>query len=126
MKKSPSQRKTIKLIKPIKPFRTYEEQINNLINHKGLIINDVPTTALHAKLEIPMNGQQYIYGKKDLFAVVISFRYLLTPADFSAFKRRLSLLITNTVRKSDSLETATLLKAMGMPSNWKKISLYQR
>ena len=32
--------KALKPIKPIKPFLNYEEQINNLIEQKGMIVND--------------------------------------------------------------------------------------
>ena len=52
------------LIKPIKPFRTYEEQIDNLINRKGLIINDVPKAI--ADLE-SISYYALIDGYKDLF-----------------------------------------------------------
>ena len=121
---SVSERDLIQFLRVLTNFRNVCAHNERLFSYQDRY--DIPDTALHVKLEIPMNGQQYIYGKKDLFAVIISFRYLLTPADFSAFKRRLSLLIANTVRKSDSLETATLLKAMGMPSNWKNISFYKR
>ena len=31
---------TEKALKPIKPFLNYEEQINNLIKQKGMIVND--------------------------------------------------------------------------------------
>ena len=31
---------TEKALKPIKPFLNYEEQINNLIEQKGMIVND--------------------------------------------------------------------------------------
>lgn len=53
-------------------------------------ISDLP---LHRKLSIPMNGIQYQYGKNDLFAVVIAFRYLITDKDFRIFKRKLSIII---------------------------------
>ena len=86
---------------------------------------DIPDTVLHAKLNISRNGQQYVCGKKDAFSVVISFRYLLNSSDFSSFKRKLSLLITNTVKKSDSLKEAKILKAMGFPENWRNIGRYR-
>ena len=121
---SVSERDLILFLRVLTNFRNVCAHNERLFSYQDRY--DIPDTVLHAKLGIPMNGHQYIYGKKDLFAVIISFRYLLSPSDFSAFKRRLSLLITNTVRKSDSLETTTLLKAMGLPSNWKKISLYRR
>ena len=43
---------------------------------------DIPDTLLHKKLGISKNGSKYIYGKNDLFSVVITFRYLLPKTDF--------------------------------------------
>lgn len=48
--------------------------------------NDIPDTVLHRKLSIPKRGTQYLYGKRDLFALVIAFRYLLPSEDFKKFK----------------------------------------
>lgn len=39
-----------------------------------------------------------MYGKNDLFAVVIAFRYLLSTEDFSAFKQKLTIEITNVTK----------------------------
>ena len=50
--------------KPIKPFQTYEEQIDNLITRKGLIINDVPRAI--KSLE-NISYYALIDGYKDLF-----------------------------------------------------------
>ena len=44
--------------------------------------NDISDLPLHKKMQIPQNGQQYIYGKHDYFALVLSFRYLLPNKDF--------------------------------------------
>lgn len=58
-------------------------------------ISDLP---LHQKMSIPKRGIQYVYGKNDLFAVVIAFRYLLSTEDFSAFKQKLTIEITNVTK----------------------------
>ena len=86
---------------------------------------DIPDTLLHVKLGIPKNGQQYVCGKKDLFAVVISLRYLLPRQEFASFKRRLSVMITRLVNNSDNLVLSDLLASMGFPENWKNISQYK-
>ena len=51
--------------------------------------NDIPDTALHQKLGIQQVGSQYVCGKRDLFALVIAFRYLLPNDDFKEFKANL-------------------------------------
>jgi len=87
---------------------------------------DIPDTVLHQKLGIPMRGQQYILGKKDLFSVVISFRYLLSNEDFIAFKKSLSALIAKTDKSSPILSEKILLDSMGFPPNWKMITRYKK
>ena len=67
------------------------------------IKNDIPDTVLHKKLGIPQNGTQYICGKRDLFAVVISFRYLLTNDDFKKFKQQLSSILVHYFKSSSAL-----------------------
>lgn len=84
--------------------------------------DDIPNLSIHAKLEIPTKGHQYIYGKHDLFAVVIAFRYLLPPRVFLDFKKVLSKEIDSFTKQCASISSDTLLKEMGFPLNWKSIS----
>lgn len=85
-------------------------------------ISDLP---LHKKLSIPMNGIQYQYGKKDLFAVVIAFRYLIPAKDFLALKKKLSRLIDNASTSLTHMDDSELLERMGFPPNWKDITRYR-
>lgn len=85
-------------------------------------ISDLP---LHQNLSIPKNGIQYVYGKNDLFAVVIAFRYLLPKEDFYSFKRKLTVAIGKSSKKLIHITEAELLEHMGFPANWKDISRCQ-
>jgi abortive infection bacteriophage resistance protein len=85
-------------------------------------IADLP---IHKKMEIPLNGEQYIYGKKDLFAVVIAFRYLLPAKDFLSFKRKLSQYIDRVAHSVIHISETELLHQMGFPQNWKNITRYR-
>ena len=87
-------------------------------------VDQILDTPLHAKLNIPRQGNQYIYGKQDLFAVVIAFRYLLPNEDFLAFKKKLTFEITNVSKKLVHITEAELLEHMGFPKNWKAITRY--
>lgn len=84
-------------------------------------ICDLP---IHQKLSIPIKGTQYQYGKNDLFAVVIAFRYLLPVKDFRSFKRKLSRLIDKVTEKLVHIEYIELLDHMGFPENWKNITRF--
>ena len=88
--------------------------------------NDIQDTALHANLGIPKNGSQYIMGKHDLFAVVITFRYLLPSEDFTRFKASLTSVIQHYLRSPGAMSDIDLYRYMGFPSNWKKLTAYKK
>lgn len=85
-------------------------------------ISDLP---LHQKMQIPKQGIQYLYGKNDLFAVVIAFRYLLPKEDFLEFKRKLALEISRANKNLVHITEKELLEHMGFPQNWRNITRYQ-
>lgn len=80
---------------------------------------------IHQKLGIPIKNHKYQYGKNDLFAVVISLRYVLSNEDFLSFKHQLAGLI-DTLVKNTCLTENEILSAMGFPFNWKKITAYTK
>ena len=88
-------------------------------------VDQILDTPLHSKLTIPQHGNQYIYGKQDLFAVVIAFRYLLSKEDFQEFKRKLALDISRANKTMVYITENELLKHMGFPKNWRNITRYQ-
>jgi abortive infection bacteriophage resistance protein len=89
------------------------------------VYSEIPNTVLHQKLSIPQIGTQYVSGKKDLFAVVVAFRYLLSKEDFVSFKRELVRQIEIYLKKSQRISETQLLDAMGFPENWKMITRYK-
>lgn len=58
---------------------------------------------------------RYQHGKSDLFATVISLKYLLEPADFRLFYYELK----KTIKKYSLSDK--VLSAMGFPPNWMSI-----
>lgn len=85
-------------------------------------IEQILDTPLHTKLAIPKHGNQYIYGKQDLFAVVIAFRYLLPKQEFSDFTETLTLHIETVKKKVVHITETKLLEQMGFPLNWQDIT----
>lgn len=117
--------------KQLEQFLNVVKQFRNVCAHNERLFSykvhkDIPDTALHKKLCIPQKGEQYLYGKRDLFAVVIAFRYLLPNDDFKEFKKKLTSLIANYQKSSHSINESDLLDMMGFPENWKKITLYKK
>ena len=88
--------------------------------------NDIPDTALHQKLGIQQVGSQDVCGKRDLFALVIAFRYLLPNDDFKEFKANLSRILKCYLESTSAMSEMELYQYMGFPSNWKNISTYKK
>ena len=86
---------------------------------------DFPDTMLHQKLNIPKKGNQYLSGKRDLFGLVIAFRYLLPKQDFLEFKRALIGIINKYIKNSGQISESSLLDIMGFSANWKDITRYR-
>lgn len=105
-------------------FRNVCAHNERLFSHKTY--SEIPNTVLHKKLNISQNGTQYIMGKKDLFAVVIAFRYLLSREDFLIFKNELVKVIDRYLRKSSRISRGQLLDMMGFPENWRRITSYKK
>ena len=85
---------------------------------------DFPDTPLHGKLGIPKKGNQYLLGKRDLFGLVIAFRYLLPKQSFLAFQKSLIRILKQYIKSSNQISEPALLSMMGFPSNWEKITRY--
>ena len=81
---------------------------------------------LHSKLKISQKNGQYVFGKNDLFAVVIALRYLISNDDFKDFKRELLHLVNDTLKKCPHVSKEKLLDTMGFPENWDKILRYKK
>lgn len=88
--------------------------------------NDIPNTVIHQKLCIPQHGTQYICGKRDLFAVVIAFRYLLPDVDFKKFKISLTRVLKHYLELPGAMPEGDLYQYMGFPNNWKKITSFRK
>lgn len=86
----------------------------------------IPDTLLHKKLQITQKNGSYLYGKQDLFAVVIALRYLISNEDFKTFKSSLSKHISKVLKQCPHLTRERLLKEMGFPENWEKIMRYKK
>ena len=88
----------------------------NICAHGNRLFNtqtqdSIPDLLAHKKLRIPKVNSRYIYGKSDLFATVISLKYLLNTSDFRSFYYELKKIIK---KYSPSNKT---LELMGFPPN---------
>ncbi len=77
----------------------------------------LPNTKYHIALNIPIQGNQYIKGKNDLFALTIVLRILLSKKDFNHFYNKVNGRIYSIASKLESISIEDVKKAMGFPQN---------
>lgn len=118
-----NERELIQYLKVITHFRNICAHNERLFSTK--VRPEIPDTNLHVKMHIPKNGTVYTYGKHDLFALLIAFRYLLEPSDFISFKKELTKLINAFGKNTSTAKKDKVLSAMGFPSNWNNITRYK-
>ena len=78
-------------------------------------LNDTP---YHKKLNIEKSNDKYVLGKRDLFAVMISLRILLSHNDYKRLKGKLIKSIKILSKDLKTLSVDEILNIMGFPKNW--------
>lgn len=81
----------------------------------------IPNTTIHNKIHIAKKNGMYIYGKQDLFAVVIALKYLIPNDEFLSFIQELKKAIKEVLTKCQHISQDSLYDYMGFPNNWNKI-----
>lgn len=76
---------------------------------------------IHEILKIPKRGSVYKNGKSDLFAVLISLRYLLEPEEIEELVDQIRKLLDNLYDSTRRISAEQMRKEMGFPSNWESV-----
>lgn len=82
---------------------------------------DIPDLAIHRKLELPKKGNTYLVGKRDYFAVVLAFRYLLSRQDFLQYHSQLTAVLKMIEPINQKITKEEILHRMGFPENWQQL-----
>lgn len=98
----------------------------NLCAHEDILYDhrtqrSIPDNVIHKTLNIEQHEGEYIYGKNDLFALIIIFKYMLNEAEFREMIREMSYEIDILDGKIDTVPVETILNRIGFPTNWKEI-----
>lgn len=98
----------------------------NLCAHEDILYDhrtqrSIPDNEIHKKLQIEKQEDEYIYGKNDLFALIIIFKYMLEPEEFREMIREIEYEINILEGKMKTVPTNTILNRIGFPINWKEI-----
>lgn len=103
----------------------------NLCAHEDILYEnktqkEIPDTVYHQLLDIPKERNEYIYGKNDLFALIIIMRQLLQQEEFKNMTMEMDNVIQTLNYNLNTIKIGKILKKMGFPWNWKELSKIER
>lgn len=90
-----------------------------LFDHRSQI--SIIDNIYHMKLNIPMTDEEYIYGKNDLYALVIILKYMLTKDEFRHLIYEIDYEIAILDGKVSTIPVEKILNRLGFPNNWRDI-----
>ena len=98
----------------------------NLCAHEDIVYNHktdrvIPDTEYHKKLDIFKMDDEYIYGKDDIFSVIIIFKYMLEDDEFRLMLKEFEYELEKLDGRVDSIPVEKMLDTMGIPSNYMDI-----
>ena len=88
------------------------------VNRTQKAIDD---TKFHKLLYIPKVNEEYIYGKNDLFALIIILKQLLDEQDFNLLLSEISYEFDRLSGKLQVIKVEKVLHEIGFPNNFKEI-----
>jgi len=99
----------------------------NLCAHEDILYNHetqkaIGDTKYHVLLDIPKVDDEYIYGKHDIFALIIILKRMLTFEDFKMMMNEIDYEIEWLSSKLKSIGVQKVLYRMGFPDNYKQIA----
>lgn len=95
----------------------------NLCAHEDIVFEHktervIPDTKYHEQMNIPKMDGEYIYGKNDLFAVIIIFKILLNQKNFRLMMKEIEYEIELLDGRVDTIEINRVLDRMGFPEDY--------
>lgn len=98
----------------------------NLCAHEDIVFDHkteryISNNEYHEKLGIPKLDGEYIYGKNDIFAIIIILKYLLREEEFRLMIKEIEYEIEKLNGRVDSIPIEKILDRMGFPVNYMEI-----
>ena len=98
----------------------------NLCAHEDILYDhrtgrSIPDTKYHYELNIEMNEEGYIYGKNDLYALIIIMKQMFTEEEFVDLMNEIEYVIGQLDSRIDSVSIESVLNKIGFPANWRDI-----
>ena len=113
----------------LKSFEVYLSILSNYRNlcaHEDIVYENrtqkyIEDSFYHRALNIPMMDNEYIYGKNDLFALIIIFKSMLKDDEVKSLVLEVDNIINNLDANLKTIPINKILDKMGFPENWKDI-----
>lgn len=98
----------------------------NLCAHEEILYDHrtqrmIPDNKYHYMLDIDMTDDEYVYGKNDLYAIVIIMKQMLREEEFRDLIHEIGYEIDVLDGIVDTVPLNTILNKIGFPNNWKDI-----
>ena len=98
----------------------------NLCAHEDILYDhraqrDIEDTIYHEQLHIPKLNGEYIYGKNDLFAIVLILKEMLRKDDFFLLMSEMEYEIQILADKLKTISIEKVLDRMGFPINYQQL-----
>ena len=103
----------------------------NLCAHEDILYENktqkaIDDTIYHQLLKIPKENDEYIYGKNDLFALIIIMKQLLQKDEFKGMMIELENVVNTLNYNLHTISLDIILKRMGFPVNWTDLARIER
>ena len=85
----------------------------------------IPDSKYHQQLNIPKIENEYIYGKNDLFSLVIILKSMLTKEEFDEMIDEIKHAVDILDEKIDTVSLETILNKIGFPGNFYEIKNFE-
>ena len=104
-------------------YLTILSNYRNLCAHEDILFSnktqrEIGDNKYHKILNIPIMDDEYIYGKNDLFALVMILKQMLSNEEFSNFIEEVKHDIENLELNLHSIKIDKVLDGMGFPKNY--------
>lgn len=98
----------------------------NLCAHEDILYDhktqrNIPNNKYHAELNIDKSDDEYVYGKNDLYSVIIILKVMLDEREFRDLMNEISYEFDYLFGRIDVLNDKELLERINFPSNWREI-----
>lgn len=98
----------------------------NLCAHEDIVFENktqrmIADTKYHRLLKIPITNDEYIYGKNDVFALIIVMKQMLKQEEFKNMALEISHALRNLEMNIKVIPISKVMDRMGFPNNWEEI-----